>query len=90
MPQSVVQLADGRIGIGFIEWLTAGGNTLRLAFSSPSGWVVADASACGCYDVELLERGGSVAAIFSGGGNLTLGTFAPPNGVDDDCDGTVW
>ncbi|MCC7540423.1 MAG: hypothetical protein IT379_29675, partial [Deltaproteobacteria bacterium] len=29
VPQSVLELADGRVGIAFIEWLESGGNTIR-------------------------------------------------------------
>ncbi|MCC7539085.1 MAG: hypothetical protein IT379_22875, partial [Deltaproteobacteria bacterium] len=90
VPQSVLELADGRVGIAFIEWLESGGNTIRFAFSGPDGWTVADGPACGCYDVELVERDGVLTAVYEGGGNLSLGTFVAPDGVDDDCDGAAW
>lgn len=89
-PSSLLRLADGRVGIVLVEWLPAGGYTLRFVFGAPGRWVVADGPACGCYDAELVARGDQVAVVYSAGGNLALGTFAPPDGRDDDCDGVAW
>ena len=89
-PTSMTLLSDGRVAIGFTERLGSG-QTMRFAVSTPAGWhVVDDTVACGCYETEILERNGRLSAFFSAGGNLAHGTWALPDGTDDDCDGVVW
>ena len=89
-PTSITLLSDGRVAIAFTERRTSG-ETMRFAVSSPSGWhTVDDTEACGCYEVEILERNGRLSAFYSAGGNLAHGTWALPDAIDDDCDGTAW
>jgi len=89
-PRSLIVLPDGRIGTVYIEWLPGQGNTLMLAFRGTGGWHVTDTVACGCYDAALVQRGEDIGVVFEAGGGLAFGKFQPPDGVDNDCDGTAW
>jgi hypothetical protein len=37
-----------------------------------------------------LDAAGVGHLVYAGGGFSTYQRFAPPNGLDDDCDGTIW
>jgi hypothetical protein len=89
-PKSLLVLPDGTIGTVFIEWLEGQGNTLMLAFRGTTGWRITDSIACGCADAALVQRGEEIGVVFEAGGNLALGAFSVPDGIDNDCDGTAW